>query len=363
MPLPTNLAQGFFNLGANDPLSNLGRVVTGTIDPLSLFGNPTSSFTNSLSLNNPTLLGEAWSQLSPYIPLPNFSIDPRALAIAARIPLPSNFISRVPSTYGIVYPMPNVPPERSTYSVNYPMPNVPVERPSIAPFPMLSPPDDGNSPLSRFIKLVKSKDFAFRSKYKVVLPRTVGISSPSNLDSGSMTAEDVAMLCESAEIPGLVYNTTPFHVYGPTFERPTMVSYGGENMTMMFMVDQEFNVRRYFESWIRLISNPASYQFNYPDKYLSSGITITQLKHRDEALLDSKREIGVYTVRLIDAFPKAIVPMQIDGAGRDMHRLAVVFTYRQWVPVYDDGEPDFYYNTNDYVTTEGQTSPSETPET
>jgi hypothetical protein len=347
MPQPINLAQGFFNLGGGDPVSNLGRVVTGTIDPLSLFGTPTSSLTNSLSLNNPTLIAEAWSQLSPFIPLPNFNIDPRALAILARIPLPSNFVSRVPSTYGIIYPMPAIP----------------VERPSIAPMPMREPEGASSSPLSQFISLVKENDFAFRSKYRVTLPNTVGITTTNQLDTGTLDTQKIGLLCENAEIPGLIYGTTPFKIYGPTFERPTMVSYGGENMTMMFLVDQNFSVRKYFESWLRLVVNPASYQFNYPESYLSSGIVVTQLKHRSAELQDSTRDVGVYSVRLLDAFPKAVIPMQVDGGNRDMHRLAVTFSYRQWVPVYEDSEPEFYYNSTDYVTTEGQTSPGETPET
>lgn len=333
MPSPLNLAQGFFNLSNPDPLSNLTNVVSGNIDLTALMGTPTSSLTSSLSLNNPTLMGEIWSQASPYINLPGINVPPQALALLARIPLPSNFTSRVPSTYSIVYPMPNIP----------------AEQPSLPAFPMFSPPAANNSPLSKFLTAVRTTDFAFKSKYKVMLPSSVGITSTTQLSTGKMTAETISLFCENAEMPGLMFGTTPFRVYGPTFERPTQISYGGENMTLTFLVDQEFDVKKYFDSWMRIIADPAKYQFNYPDKYLSSGIIVTQIKHRDPGLVDSEKDIGVYSVRLIDAYPKLIIPMQLHGGDRDMHRLAVTFTYRLWVPAYGDTLPEFNYGREDFV--------------
>jgi len=332
MPLPINIAQGFFNLSNPDPLSQFAGMVTGNVDLSSFFGTPTSSFTSSLSLNNPTLMGEIWSQASPYINLPAFTIPAQALALLARIPLPSNFTSRVPSTYGI----------------RYPMPQIPAERPSIPPSPMRQPAGLQNNSLTKFIAEVRNRDFAFKSKYKVTLPSSVGISSPTQLLTGTMDPQTISLFCEHAELPGISFNTQAFRVYGPTFERPTSISYGGENMTLQFLVDQEFSVKQYFDSWVGLIADPIKYQFNYPDKYLSSGIVITQLKHRDIALQDSG-DIGVYSVRLIDAYPKFVVPMTVNGGDREMHRLSVTFTYRLWVPVYGEGEPEFNYGAEDFV--------------
>lgn len=192
--------------------------------------------------------------------------------------------------------------------------------------------------LQQFIAEVKKRDWAFQSKYQITLPPTVGTTKITTLDYGSMSVPSLQLYCEGAELPGVQYATKPFHFYGPDFQRPTDVSYGGESLQLSFMVDQEFNIRRYFDSWIKIINDRVSYVFSYPTDYMSSSIIIKQLKHRGPELIEGT-DVGVYSVRLINAFPKIMAPMTLNFGSREFHRLAITMAFSRWIPAYGDDTP------------------------
>jgi hypothetical protein len=190
-----------------------------------------------------------------------------------------------------------------------------------------------------FIASVKTRDFAKASKFKVTMPTTVGTGSTKiSIAPDGMDVKTISLYCEQAALPGIEFDVKPYHIYGPHFQRPQGVSYDGEGLRLQFLVDQDMKVKELFDNWMVAVNDPASWQFNYPVEYMSSGIVIQQLKHRGVDLKDGA-DVGTYAVRLIDAFPRTIEPMQLNYANTEFHRLGVVLAYSRWIPVYGKDQP------------------------
>lgn len=255
----------------------------------------------------------------------------------AKFPYPPMPIDSAPSTYGVEYPIPisDAVPNGSDDPLQLPQPN-PSPSTYDQPFStgLQSTQQINSSALQKFLSEVKKRDWAFQSKYKITLPVVVG-NTP--LDLGTATGEMIQLYCEGATLPGVSHTTKPYHFYGPDFHRPVDVSYGGESLQLVFLMDQDFNIRRFFDSWVRLINDPISFQFKYPKEYLSSAIVIKQLKKRGEDLANG--DVGVYSVRLVDAFPINVSPMTLNYGSNDIHRLVVTLAFSRWIPAYGDQEP------------------------
>lgn len=287
------------------------------------------------------ILGEI-TQLLP--PLPGIPLSDTALHILSLIPLPSNFTSATPSTYSIRYPMPAIPPAK---------PSIPAEQRGI-------PEGANSSGLQKFIASVRNLDFAIQSKYKVQIafPQMVFSTYPAKDLGGNSIESLLALYCDQASFPGMNIETQTFRVYGPSFERPSNMNVGDARFS--FLMDQDLMLRKVFEAWMNLIIDNASYNLNYPVDYLSSGIVIKHLKHRSTKL-KGKDEVSPFSVRLIDAFPKTIDVMPLDFGSKEIHRLAVTFSFRKWTTSYTEEEPPFYYDSEkkDYIVIDGVMQPEE----
>jgi hypothetical protein len=239
----------------------------------------------------------------------------------------------------IINPFLGVLSAPSTFYARYPMPapeSIPAASQQNFPMPGQSRSQQNSSALQQFLTDIKKRDFAFQSKYKVTLPQAVGISNQS-IEVSNIPVESMQRYCESADFPGMNWDMKPFHLMGPTFHRPTDVSYSGM-IRLVFMMDQDFGIRKYFENWMKIICDPIGFSFYYPSTYMSSGVIIKQLKHRGQDL--TGKDIGVYSIRLIDAFPVSLETMMAQAGSRDMHRLVVTFAFERWISAYGDSDPE-----------------------
>lgn len=289
------------------------------------------------------ILGEITQVLPPFPAIP---LDSSVLHLISLIPLPSNFTSATPSTYNI----------------RYPMPQIPTENPSLPAEPMEEPEGAGESGLMKFIAGVRDMDFAIQSKYKVQIafPPKVFSTYPAKEVSGVESL--LALYCDQASFPGMQLETQSFRIYGPSFDRPTNMSFGGE-ARFSFMMDQDLTLRKTFEAWMNVIFDGETSNLNYPSEYLSSGIIIRHLRHRSESLQGGE-DVSPFSVRLIDAFPKSLDLMPLDFGSKEIHRLVVTFSYRRWTTSYSEDDPPFYFNEEkkDFVLVDGvATSNGDTP--
>ena len=191
--------------------------------------------------------------------------------------------------------------------------------------------------LARFITAVKTKNLARPNRFEVIFTspestRRVGNFTESRNDFKS--AELVSLFCEISNLPGITITTKGQRIYGPAYQRPISLEYGGEAIAMTFYVDRSFEVKQFFDKWIFSIVNPTNYNVSYDESDLQNGstkyttdITINQLDETDAV---------TYSIKLIDAFPKAMNMMDLNmGATNQVHKLNVTFGYRKWTTIYE----------------------------
>jgi len=136
----------------------------------------------------------------------------------------------------------------------------------------------------------------------------------------------LGLQCESAELPGISLMTQDIKVYGPTYKLPYQKQYNDLNLT--FICTNDFYERKLFDRWIEAIMPGDTNNMRFPKgdqtKYLTD-ITIVQF---DEFVKQ------IYAVKIIDAFPTSIAPMQMSWSDDGFHKLTVSFAYQRYETIY-----------------------------
>ena len=142
----------------------------------------------------------------------------------------------------------------------------------------------------------------------------------------------VCLLCEVANFPALNISVKQQRIFGPAYQFPVTSEYGGEGISLTFLVDREMTAKRLFDAWMETIvaggTNNSEWQNTYtvgfPNEYLTN-IDIKQLDEFDNV---------VYAVRLEDAFPRTMNMMDLNMSTQNqVHRLTMMFAYRRWYPI------------------------------
>lgn len=147
--------------------------------------------------------------------------------------------------------------------------------------------------------------------------------------------QTVCLLCETANLPGLNISVKSQRIYGPAYQRVITSEYGGEGISLTFLVDREMLVKRLFDAWMESIVGGSSaissegdwrntYTVAWPREYQAQ-IKIKQLDEFDNV---------TYQIELEDAFPRTMMMLDLNNNTQNQsHRLTVTFAYRRWRPV------------------------------
>ena len=148
--------------------------------------------------------------------------------------------------------------------------------------------------------------------------------------SNSEMSRNLALLCESAELPGKTIMTHDnVRVYGPTYSVPYMTQYSDMNLT--FLCTNEFQERALFERWMEAIIPSDTFNPRFPKSDKSRYMTnIRVIKYDEQAN-------QVFVVELVDAFPKSIVAQGLSWTDEGFMRLTVQFSYRYYKVVFQGG--------------------------
>ncbi len=169
--------------------------------------------------------------------------------------------------------------------------------------------------LDNFKAEVLNRGLARNNRFEVLL------TPPAGLINGIEEAKLVSLLAESTNFPPINVGVTSQRIFGPSYQRPKFIEFGGDNIVINFLVDKDMIVKTFFEDWIELIVEPNTYVVGYQDEYIVD-FQINQLDEADNIL---------YTVDIFDAFPRSVNIMDLSNNNtNNFHRLAVSFAYRYW---------------------------------
>lgn len=137
--------------------------------------------------------------------------------------------------------------------------------------------------------------------------------------SGGLSSMDLALRCESAQLPSRTLMTTEQKIYGITEKYPYENSYN--DAEFVFLVSGDMREKKFFDSWINLVSPKLSYNMNYKSDYATSVI----VRQYD---LQNRLQ---YEVELRKAFPITVNQLDLDWSSDGYHKLTVVFAFSDWI--------------------------------
>ena len=127
---------------------------------------------------------------------------------------------------------------------------------------------------------------------------------------------DIAFLCSNTVDPGKQILTDDY-TRGRNFVK-TPYAYINEDLTMSFLLTNDYYIKRMFLQWENMIIDPRTYRLNFHDQY-SCDIYIVKLNDKGWP---------TYGMRLKDAFPTTTTSIEMNHASSDSaQQLNVSFTY------------------------------------
>tara|TARA_R110000765_G_scaffold9042_5_gene28597 strand:+ start:9336 stop:10037 length:702 start_codon:yes stop_codon:yes gene_type:complete len=163
----------------------------------------------------------------------------------------------------------------------------------------------------------------------IITPPTAAVLSYSNIISDAVqgklslgsvmtNSNDLSFFVESCQFPGKQINSFENSTVRNALKFPNGYVY--EDVTMSFLVTNDYFVKELFDEWQNLIIDKTRYRAGYKDDY-SSDITISQL---------DKSNVAVRTIKLKRAWPVGVNSIDFDNTAEGaLVRVSVSFTFEE----------------------------------
>jgi hypothetical protein len=168
--------------------------------------------------------------------------------------------------------------------------------------------------LNDFISSVAGEGLMRTSRF------AVRFNLPNAMPAGNYTSSlrKILLYCDNVNLPGINLETSQAKTFGEFREVPFNKLF--DNINMGFYVDNAMTVKLLFDNWMGAVQNPNTRNFNYYNDYITDiAIDVFDVANNNR-----------YTVTLYQCYPKAINPVQMDYAGREVMRMSVSMNYKYW---------------------------------
>ena len=188
------------------------------------------------------------------------------------------------------------------------------------------------------LKGALSRGIASPNLFRVYLPALPGIVDTRTLN----------LLCKNVQLPGRQILTNERTIGMKQVKQA--YAYAQDDISLTFHVTNDYNLKRYFETWQSLVVDPVTKELNYPDEY-GFEVRIEQLEKGAafDLPVDINFNLGflnidididlftdaksVYTCVLQKAFPTTMNAIEFNNEQNGMVELNVQLSYKEWSSV------------------------------
>ena len=163
----------------------------------------------------------------------------------------------------------------------------------------------------------------------------------------NMSMRDINLVCRDVNLPGRQIASMDRTVGGLT----SKIAYGqmSEDISLTFLVTNDYGIRKYFEAWQELAVNPNTLEVGYKEDYAKEVRIIqmakTGLRDIDESFstnifnidftldvnIDLPEEKPIYEVNLINAYPTTMNAINLNNDANGLVELNVQLSYDRWL--------------------------------
>jgi len=131
---------------------------------------------------------------------------------------------------------------------------------------------------------------------------------------------DIALLCESASMPGRQVTTLDDQSIRHSIKRPSGLI--NEDVIFSFILTNDYYIKKIFDKWQAMVLDPQRYRVKYLNEY-STDVVIQQL---------NKKSLPVYGIRLKNAWPVTVNAVTLDNNSENtVQKISVTMTYENYV--------------------------------
>lgn len=151
----------------------------------------------------------------------------------------------------------------------------------------------------------------------------VSLVFPGFTTDASNSSRSVSFLAKSAQIPGSSMGTVPLFYFGRELKFPGNRNFA--DWTITVINDENFQVRKAFESWLNALNSHAS--------NLRSGAALNAGGYSVDAKVDQYDKSGniIKTYKFVGAFPVELSPIDLDWSSNDsIEEFSATLAYQWW---------------------------------
>lgn len=171
--------------------------------------------------------------------------------------------------------------------------------------------------INNFISRIKNDGLSRENKFEVL------ITPPRIMRMSTEEFSKILFYCQSASLPGISYMSQPVYTFGEA--REVIYNRSFDPVDLEFIVDESMQIKWFFDKWSANIIDPITRMSNYYNDYVAT-VDISQVDGTD------KEQIK-YTVRLHEAYIKAIQAIQYNSSSKEVTKLRVTLEYKFWTVV------------------------------
>jgi hypothetical protein len=181
--------------------------------------------------------------------------------------------------------------------------------------------------LEEFLAFTRTRAFARVNRY------AVGFQAPPGMSIDPREVYDVSMLCDEASIPGKQIMPRSLRINALSEPRAHTMDFWNDTASFQFLIDNDWTARKFFEDWMTLcVGTGVTREVGDYDQYATNvmiySLAPVALGDGDEGFVSPEQVL--WSVRLVEAWPRSIVIAPISYANTTIHRMVVTFMYKRW---------------------------------
>lgn len=151
----------------------------------------------------------------------------------------------------------------------------------------------------------------------------VTMNFPTYATDGVGAGQALTFLAKTAQLPGSTLGTVPVYYFGREMKFVGNRSFADWSITIIN--DENFKVRRAFESWMNSINSHTT--------NVRNGAATTPTSYSVDAKVDQYDKAGniIKTYKFVGAFPVDLNPIDLDWSSNDsIEEFGVTLAYQYW---------------------------------
>lgn len=170
-------------------------------------------------------------------------------------------------------------------------------------------------PLEQFVAQLKHDNFARSNRFEIFIHPPLALQT-----KWGWKLPRINIMIEDTALPGRTIETARLRIHGLTEQRARTIDFFGEAINFTFYVDNEWDMKTFFQDWQTLMVDPVSRAVGFYSEYIGE----------IEMRCLSMDETVSHSVSIFEAFPRSFQLVQISQGVNSIQRFVVAFAFKMW---------------------------------